>query len=260
MLGLVLVGAAYIAGCSDPPPPQWGVEHGPLMLPGHKRQVWAVAPMVNLSGQKAADSILQADLLYQQLGQVEGVTAIPVNRTVEVLASLRLEKVQSERQAALVCELLGCDGLIVPTITIYDPYNPPKLGAALQLFLKPPGMARPASVSPREMARQASPPVDQSLPRGSEIVQVVKMCDAQNGSVRDAMLRYAEGRHDPLGPLGAREYLVCMDRFCGFVYHGMLADLLNSPKLKHAEEKGGTGVPPVHSLEAHGPDAHATHD
>ena len=112
-----LIAVLVLTGCAEPVP-IWGVEHAPLFLPGHKRQVWAVAPVVNLSGQHAADPILQADLVFQELQQVEGVTVIPVNRTVEVLLSLRIEKVASEEQAAIVCGLLGCDGLVVPTITI----------------------------------------------------------------------------------------------------------------------------------------------
>jgi hypothetical protein len=222
-----------IAGCADQTP-QYGIET-PTFLPGHKRQVWAVAPVVNLSGQRAVDPILQADLVFQQMQQIQGLTAVPVNRTVEVLLSLQLERVQSEQQAALVCELLGCDGLIVPTITIYDPYNPPKLGASLQFFPKGAALARPASLSPREMARLASPSADQSLPPGSGIagvVQAVGMYDAQNGSVRAALLRYAAGRNNPVGPLGAKEYLVSMDRYCGFVYHVLIVDLLNSPRMR----------------------------
>jgi hypothetical protein len=219
-------------GCSEAPQP-YGTERGTI-LPGTRRQVWAVAPVVNLSGEHAVEPILQADLLYQQLQQVQGLTVVPVNRTAEVLASLRLEKVQSEQQAAIVCDLLGCNALIVPTITAYDPYNPPKLGASLQLFVKPDSFARQAGLNPREMARQAAPPPDQSLPRGSGIIQVVGMYDAENGSVREALFRYAQGRHDPVGPMGGREYLVSMDRFCGFVYHGLIADLLNSPKLRRS--------------------------
>ena len=226
----LLASMLLCVGCADQTP-QYGVEL-PTFLPGHKRQIWAVAPAMNLSGQRAVDPILQADLVFQQLQQVQGLTAVPVNRTVEVLLSLRLEKVQSEQQAALVCELLGCDGLIVPTITIYDPYNPPKLGASLQFFPKSTPLARPATVSPREMARQAAPAADQPLPAGSGIVQAVGMYDAQNGSVRAALLRYAAGRNNPVGPLGAKEYLVSMDRYCGFVYHVLIADLLNSPRLR----------------------------
>jgi hypothetical protein len=192
------------------------------------QQIWAVAPAVNLSGQRQVDPLLQADLLYQQLQQVSGITAIPVNRVVEVYASLRIERVQSPEQAALVCDLLGCDGLLVPTVTIYDPYNPPKFGAAVQLFRSTGPIARPAALDVRELARQATPGPNEPLPRGGQFDQAVGMFDASNGTVREALIAYAEGRHDPRGPLGTKEYFVSMDRFCGFAFHSLLAELIQA--------------------------------
>src|SRR5438105_11954670 len=185
ILGAAIAGGMMRAGCAKRPRP-YGTE-ATILLPGRKRQVWAVAPAINLSGEKAVEPILQADLLYQQLQQVHGLTVIPVNRTAEVLASLRLAKVQSEQQAAIVCDLLGCNALIVPTITAYDPYNPPKLGASLQLFSKPADYVRQASLSPRDMARQATPNTNQAMPPATGIVQVVGLYDAENGSVRSAL-------------------------------------------------------------------------
>src|SRR5258706_4147299 len=102
-----------------------------------RRQVWAVAPVINLSGEKGVDAFLQADLVFQQLQQVQGVTAVPVNRVAEGYATLKIDRVASPEQAALVCEPLHCHGLIVPTVTIYDTYNPPKLGAPKQPFIIP---------------------------------------------------------------------------------------------------------------------------
>src|ERR1043165_1964861 len=100
------------------------------MLPGYTRQSWAVAPVINLSGQSGVDPILQADILFNQLQQVAGVNGLPVNRVVQVYSTLHIDQVQSEEQAALVCDLLGCDALLVGTISLYDPYDPPKLGAS----------------------------------------------------------------------------------------------------------------------------------
>jgi hypothetical protein len=64
------------------------------------------------------------------------------------------------------------------------------------------------------------------------LIQVVGMYDAQNGSVRAALTRFTQGRNDPLGAYGAKQYLVDMDCYSGFVYHGMIAELLDSPKLR----------------------------
>src|SRR5688500_9427494 len=84
--------AVFIAGCESEP--KYGTERQ-LALPGTKRQVWAVAPALNLSGQRI-DPLLQADLVYQQLQQVDGITVIPVNRVAEVYAGLRIDRVQSQ--------------------------------------------------------------------------------------------------------------------------------------------------------------------
>ena len=130
ILALLLVPALH--GCKEAEPP-YGVEEK-LSLPGTKRQVWAVAPAINLSGQANVDPLLQADIVFQQLQSVAGITVIPVNRVAEVYSTLRIDKVQSEDQAAIVCELLGADAIVVPTVTIFDPYNPPKFGASLQLL------------------------------------------------------------------------------------------------------------------------------
>jgi hypothetical protein len=229
VLNIVLVAAAMglLNGCAHHAP-KYGTE-AQLVLPGVHRQTWAVAPAVNLSGE-TVDPLLQADLLFGQLQQVKGLTVIPVNRVAEVYASLRINQVQSDEQASIVCDLLGCDALVVPTVTLYDPYNPPKFGASLQLFGKPASYARTASVDPRELARQAAPEMIESLPPTGKFLQSVGMFDASAGSTRDALWLYASGRNDPIGPLGSKEYLVSMDRYCGFAYWSLTRDLLGRVK------------------------------
>ena len=214
---------AIVTGCRHHEP-QYGTELQ-LGMPSLQRQTWAVAPTIDLSGQNV-DPLLQSDIVFGQLQQVHGVTAIPVNRVVEVFASLKIAQIQSEEQAAVVCDLLGCDALLVPTVTLYDPYNPPKFGASLQLFRKSWTFQRPQQVDPRELARQAAPEMTQSLPANGNFVQAVGMFDAANGSTRESLWMYTEGRHDPVGPLGSKEYLVSMDRYCGFAYSSLIRDLL----------------------------------
>jgi hypothetical protein len=64
------------------------------------------------------------------------------------------------------------------------------------------------------------------LPQAPDFVQAVGMYDSANGSVRDALLTYANGRHEPAGPMGAREYFANMDRYTGFAYYSLLEQLL----------------------------------
>lgn len=227
----VVLGAVAVLGACAEKPPEYGREFV-LSLPPKKREVWAVAPAINLSGRREVDPLLQADLLYQQVQQVRGLTVVPVNRVVEVFAGLGITQVQSADQAALVCDLLGCDALLVPTVSAFDPYDPPKLGASLHLFAKPGNFARPANVDPRELVRRAAPPRDESMPAGgaADFLQAVGMFDAANGTTRDALHAYASGRNDPLGPMGPKEYVASMDRYCGFVYAELTADLLKQAR------------------------------
>ena len=230
ILATVLLAVA-IVGCAEHEP-KYGTETQ-LALPGTKRQVWAVAPAVNLSGQRV-DPLIHGDLVYSALQQVDGITVIPVNRVVEVYAGLRIDKVQSQEQAEIVCEMLGADGLLIPTVTAYDPYDPPKLGASLQLFGKAAQRRTTKNVDPRELARRATPSENDALPASAlqQFLQVVGMFDAANGSVRQALFDYAKGRNDPAGPYGAKEYLVSMDRYSGFVYHELIAEMMNHPRLR----------------------------
>ena len=88
------------------------------------------------------------------------------------------------------------------------------------------------SVDVHELSRAATPPPGAALPPAqlAGFKQSVGMFDAANGSVREKLTDYADGRNDPVGPLGKREYLLNMDRYCGFVYHELIRDLLWSIK------------------------------
>jgi hypothetical protein len=223
---MLFAAMSLLCGCTHHEP-QYGSELQ-LSMPGLRRQVWAVAPAIDLSGENV-DPLLQADLVFDQLQQVHGMTVIPVNRVIEVFMSLRIAQVQSPEQAAVVCELLGCDALVVPTVTLYDPYNPPKFGGALQLFEKPIGYARPAaSVEMQDpVTQEPATQVAPVLPLTGNFKQVVGMFDAANGSTREDLWLYAEGRNDPQGPMGPKEYVESMDRYCGFAYHQLIRDLLH---------------------------------
>jgi len=223
-----LLACVISLACGKSKPPYGSEEQ--IGLPGNVRQTWAVAPVINDSGQKPVDPVLQADLVYQQLQAVAGLNVIPVNKVVEVYNTLRIERVASDEQAALICDILGADALLIATVSIYDPYDPPKMAASLNLFRRG-GYRRPVNVDIRELARRATPATMPASPAGTGFVQVVGMFDAANGSVRAEALRYAQGRNDPNGPYQARIYLVEMDRYCGFVYHSLIRELLARPQV-----------------------------
>jgi hypothetical protein len=220
--------------------PEYGVERA-LYLSSTTRQTWAVAPVLNLSGQREVDPILQADLVYGQLQQVAGLNVLPVNRVVEVYRALKIDRVQTEEQAALVCQLLGCDALLVGSVSLYDPYDPPRMGASLQLFRSGKSV-QGQNVDPRELARRASPPPSSAAaPAAATFLQAIGMFDASNGSTRTDLHRYALGRNDPVGPLRDRAYLLEMDRYGGFVYHSLIEELLAKPALQQQQQQQQQG-------------------
>jgi len=209
------------SGCNEAyfTPKPYGEEHR-MEVPGLGAEVWAVAPAINLSGHREVDAILQADLVYQELQTVRGMTVVPVDRVVQVYAGLGIDRVQSPQQAALVCDLLGASGLVIPTITAYDPYTPPKMAASLVLFRRPGGYVRPQSTNPAALLQDNQPT------NAADLRQAVEMFDSQDGSVRKSLLAYANGRNDPNGPMAEREYFLSMDRYSLFVYHQLIAELL----------------------------------
>lgn len=255
---VVCLVSMLFGGCAEHRP-NYGTE-SQLTYPGPRRQIWAVAPAVNLSGENV-DPLLQADLLFDQLQQVRGITVLPVNRVAEIYASLKIDEVKSEDQAQTICNLLGCDGLVIPTITIYDPYDPPKFGATLSLFGKTPGVgARQAADTESPDAASADtqspdaqsagdtpdqlgvPPEFQAMPPRGNFLQAVGMFDAAAGTTRDELNFYATGRSDPNGPLGAKEYLLSMDRYCSFAYWSLTRQMLDKIRTRVPQSGGLFGL------------------
>lgn len=253
-LGGVLAAALLLlAGCSDAPAVREYGRESQVVLALSRPHVWAVAPAVNLSGQPSVDPLLQADLVYQQLQQVQGLTVIPVDRVVEALTAFGLNQVRTAEQAQAVCEVLGADALLIPTVTAWDPYDPPKMGATLSLFILPGRLASDVSVDPRALARRATPMSDAETggfdggaavpgggvavpgggvgrgraPGGDGFFQASGMFDASHGSVREALFLHAYGRTEPLGPYGVREFLVSSDRYASFVYRQLTLRLFD---------------------------------
>jgi hypothetical protein len=223
--GLLCIAVLMSGGCANNKPKPYGEERQ-LFLPGEKTLVWAVAPTINLSGETHVDPLLNSDLVFSELQQVHGLTVIPVNRVVEVYASLKIEKVETEAQAFAVCDLLGADALVIPTVSAFDPYDPPKMGGSLQLFLKPGSYRNVQRLDTHALDRAATPgPAEPMTPRW--LMQAVGMFDASDGTVQDRVDAYVKGRIDPNGPFGKREIFDSMDRYCSFVYHELIVQLLD---------------------------------
>ncbi|MCH2134444.1 MAG: hypothetical protein MK116_11915 [Phycisphaerales bacterium] len=193
-----------------------------LVAPYGQTALWAIAPLVNESGTTAADTIRITDLLTEELQQVQGINTVPVTRTLAVMHRLRMSAVTTIDDARSLMDTLGVDGLIVGTVTAWDPYTPPTLGLALQLFV--------------QHDRSSSPGTDSLLDQStthtragpSAAAQAAGIFDASDHATLETLAVFATGRTHPTSAYGTDIYLVKMDLYTKFVAHQLLARLLSN--------------------------------
>ena len=72
--------------------------------------------------------------------------------------ALGIAQVTEPSHARQLQRALGVDGFVVGTITAYDPYFPPKLGLAVELYVDGQLAAADPAVNPRELTRSPTNP------------------------------------------------------------------------------------------------------
>jgi hypothetical protein len=201
-----------------------------LTAPYQREHLWAVVPPVNESGVSRVDTARLADMIAQQAQQVQRVSALPVNRVLAAMDQLGLEAVRSTGDATALMQLLGADGLIVGSVTAYDPYPPPTLGLALQLFSRSddPG---DTTIDPVQIERTTSGEIlAGQLAAPVPVAQVAGIFDARDQRTLIDLQSYAASRHLPESAYGNDLYLVSMDLFAQFASHRLIRDLLHEER------------------------------
>ena len=204
-------------------------------MPG-ERQVWAVAPLRNESGSLHADGLILADHLARQLETAPGVDVLPVNRTLAAMRAMRMPAPTSRKDALKLLYTLGVDALVVGTISAYDPYDPPKLGLALELYVSRQRSGQP-DVDVRELV---SAPVDggevsRREVRRQPVCVVSAVFDASDSEVERTLNEYATSRSRPDDTAAPRLHRISMDLFSKFVSHVMSLRLLEAESRRLAE-------------------------
>ncbi len=215
----------------------------PLRSPYGERRVWAIAPLRNESGSRQADGVVMADHLARQLENAGNLDVLPVNRTLAAMQAAGLGHIASPEDAAQIRGLLNADAILVGTITAYDPYDPPKLGLAVELYADasrskhdPPLDVRELSRAPTGDATLANQP--RSATAASSVVSAV--FDAADPHVRERLQRYANRRGPVSEPESWRRYRVSMDLYSEFVSYVVSWRLLREESQRIA---GGTAQP-----------------
>lgn len=240
LLGFVLAGA--ISGCAstrerlDTP----AITVSPYDPLGGD-MLFAVVPLRNESGTTLIDTMAISDDLVAAVQQVEGLRCLPLNRTIAALRVEEMQVVATPADVRLLAERLGVDGIIVGSVTAWDPYQPPVLGLSLALYLRPEALdARLASgIDVRELRYQ---PTEWSyFPAsrfGDQPASSVSLhLDARSHEIQKAITRYAIGRDDSRMPLGWRRYLDSMPMYTRFATHHSIGRLLDHEAVRLSRQR-----------------------
>lgn len=187
----------------------------------------AVAPALNYSGRFDFDPDIVADLMASELAAVNGLEVLPVSRTLAVLASQQRPAVESPAHAVEIAEALGADALLVFAITEYNPYDPPVVGIAAQLYGRP-GL-RVESLDPVALSRSAQGGAVSGVAAADvPLAQASRVYNAAHESVAEAVREYAARRDADRSPFGENRYFVSQRHYLRFCCHATIKELVQS--------------------------------
>ena len=187
--------------------------------PYESRKIFAVAPLRNESGSLHADGVRLADHLAHQLENVPKIDVLAVNRTIAAMEALGIDQITSLGEARTVMKTVGCDGLIIGSITAYEPYDPPTLGLALELYTEPRQKAVLAA-DPRVLAKSATPvywPITSPADAQQPVSSISGVYHASERRVRRRMQRYARWRGQIKDTDAWHQYRISMDLYSQFI-------------------------------------------
>ncbi len=240
---LSLLALPVLPSCKMPGPPPLtppATLTAPYGSEGHE-VLWAVAPLRNESGTTLADHLAISDKVVAAVAETKGLRCLPLNRTIETMRALDMPAVRSPADAQGLAKALGVDGILVGSITAYEPYQP-MFGISLALFGRP-GAMHGSSAEPLDARALASKP-SEPVPTGpgnfaqAPLSVVSEHLDGKNHQVLLDVQSYAYGRSDPTSSLGWRRYVASMDLYTEFAAHHALGQLLH-------EEAARLGPPPA---------------
>lgn len=225
LAGLVCL-AAMLAACTT-----GGQRAADLRAPYEQRQVFAVVPLRNESGSQYADGVRLADRLSEQLTVTAQIDTVPVNRVLAAMERLGLAEVSNKGQALQLRQALGVDGLLAGTVTSFDPYDPPKLGMNVELYLDP--KHESAKFDIRLLSRAASDRdfrFEGYTSHDQPVSALSLMFDAAHPAVQDRLHVYTVHRGTDYGVTSAdaRLYRISADLYADFVAYEVCRRLMQA--------------------------------
>jgi hypothetical protein len=235
LLALVLA----LAGChrqaqAPPGPEQW------FRNPYPEPRNLAVTVFLNQSGSENLDMVAVTDEFYTELQQIDGLQVTPVNRVLAALTDMGLNNVRNPTEAVQLAEILGGDGLLVGSITRYEPYWPPLVGMAVQLYARPDKLASTPEpgLPPWEMSRAGKPFALAMAQPLRPKAMVIRIVDASQPDVQERLKKYAKAHGAEQTPFGWKKFATQIN-YLGFVSHEIIGELLAQEKARLAAEGKG---------------------
>jgi len=237
--GAVALGA--LGGCgvlfgnkkAVPPPIEYS-----LSTPYSSTHTLAIAPAINLSGSRDFDPLVVSDTIYAEMQQVQNLNVLPLNKTLLAMQRLGIRSINDVKTAQRLAEVLNADGLVIPAVTAYDPYNPPTMGMVLQLYTPPPAAPATMPAAKTDTVRSnpdtvifatdmptATPPTP--IPAQQPASQVSAVFNATNQSVLKELHVFAAGRTQYDSALADQKFLMDSDSYMRFVCHAMIRRLMD---------------------------------
>jgi len=234
--GTVIVIGLVLLGCANEDIRR--IYHNPY--PQHRSL--AVLPFKNQSGSQVLDVIATTDEFVTELQQVQGLQVIPVNRVLAKLNDLGMDSVETPADVMAVADALDVDGVIVGSITRYEPYPPPMIGMTVQLYTRKDILEKEQSshfhIDPAELARAAKPfELDSSSPV-TPLAMVIQIVDARQDRVVQRLKEYAKNRNNDPTPLAWKRYTT-QRNYLRFVSHEIIGELLAQEQARLFARKKG---------------------
>lgn len=235
-VGVVALCAHALVGCAAPqsslmPPNTLTAPYDPQA----GEALWAVVPPINESGSTLFDPLEIGDALVGAVSEIRGVSALPLNRTIQAMRALGIEQISSPAEVASLSKAMGVDGLVVPSVSAWDPYDPPVIGLAVALYARE-GSTGVAGLDPKALSVAAT---DSAFLAGSNfaerpVVAKIEHLDARNHQVQMWVREYAQGRSDPGSALNWRIYFASMDLYTEFAAYHVVRQLIGEEWIRTA--------------------------
>jgi len=200
-----------------------------------------VAPVMNLSTTASVDTIEVTNALASELQQVEGINVVPLGRVYQYLSHSSTAAtpgtVGNAEEARALAQVFKAQATIVAAVTEYDPYDPPRMGLAVQMYTAaalPPALGT-SGFDPVASSRSAVPfPVsDDQANRPRDVIS--RVYSGRDLDTKRLARLYARQRMADNSPYGWRRFVVDQRAFQRLCCYGVIREMLGEQGRKPAD-------------------------